>query len=348
MKIVYAFIANFPPFKNAEMNFVSDYNCKLDGETLRIHHSKVLPDGFFSPDENLHVSAIVGPNGSGKTSIVRFLGAIMHPTEKQDFVLVVEAKGDILVYYNLKGRKIKVECEGCSVKLVKKRYERNSDFKYDDIENCFNVVYYSPHYSLSTPFRFSNDDFANLSTTYLLNSVVDGSYGHTRREGSSVFFADEFYRLVRFYESCKDSVSDVIGHKLDGVAFLPNPQMLSPLYYHYAEMLNREQIRITETRKGVAVWERTLSDDELRRIKAMVSCLGFEFKDAFMSIFQCFVSVFWQKKIYKDCLFKDEEYGYKLYVFCISLIKSMDSSLWRRKVLTFLKMNKPNEVGPLK
>ena len=161
MKIIYTYIADFPPFKNAEMNFVSDYRCNFNGEKLRIKHSKVLTKGFFSHDDRLCVSAVVGPNGAGKTSLIRFLRSLMYPVQKQEFVLVLEAKGDIIVYYNLNGGRIQVEGEGCKVKSVNNRYE-NTEFMQDAISTCFNVVYYSPHYSLSVPFQF----FVSLPDVY--------------------------------------------------------------------------------------------------------------------------------------------------------------------------------------
>ena len=147
MKIVYAFIADFPPFKNTEMNFVSDYRCRFDGKRLTISYSEVLPKGFFSPDDKLCVSAVVGPNGAGKTSLVRFFWSLMYPAKKQDCILVVEAKGDLVAYYNIGGQKLHVECRGCTVKTVN-CYARNNA-SYDELSDCFNVVYYSPHYSLS-------------------------------------------------------------------------------------------------------------------------------------------------------------------------------------------------------
>lgn len=347
MKIVYSYIANFPPFKKSEMNFVSDYRCNLNGETLIIRYSEVLPKGFYSPDEKLCVSAVVGPNGSGKTSFVRFLASLMYPVQKQDFVLVLEAKGDIIVYYNLNGGNIKVEGVGCVVKAVMNRYEVN-DFMHD-ISNCFNVVYYSPHYSLSTPFRFSNDGFVNLSTTYLLNNAMDGVPRQNRSVSSSVFIAEEFYRLARFYEARKATIPDVSGEAPNGIVFVPDTQTLSLIYSHYADALNKEKIRIEETRKGIAVWERTLTDTEMSRINAMVSFFEFDFQDAFMSVFQCFVALIWQKKIYKDKLFQERGYGCLLYDFCVSLIDSnrKDKRAIRRKVINFLKLNKPEQIGQL-
>lgn len=347
MKIIYTYIADFPPFKNAEMNFVSDYRCNFNGEKLRIKHSKVLPKGFFSHDDRLCVSAVVGPNGAGKTSLIRFLRSLMYPVQKQEFVLVLEAKGDIIVYYNLNGGRIQVEGEGCKVKSVNNRYE-NTEFMQDAISTCFNVVYYSPHYSLSVPFRFTNDDFVNLSTTYLLNNTMDGSSSQARCVSSSIFIAEEFYRLVRFYEACKD-MSNVVEQVPKGVAFVPDTQTLEFIFQYYSELLNKEKVRIKEIRKGIVVGERELTNNEMQRIETMLSFLGFDFDDAFMCVFQCFVAIIWQRKIFKDKFLNGKEYGCLLLDFCASLIDSdnMDKRTIRSKVINFLKLNKPEQIGKL-
>ncbi len=347
MKIIYTYIADFPPFKNAEMNFVSDYRCNFNGEKLRINHSKVLPKGFFSHDDRLFVSAVVGPNGAGKTSFVRFLSSLMYPVQKLKFVLVLEAKGDIIVYYNLNGRRIQVEGEECEVKSVKNRYE-TTGFMQDAISTCFNVVYYSPYYSLSAPFRFTTDDFVNLSTTYLLNNTMDGSSSQTRNVSSSVFIAEEFYRLVRFYEACKKK-ANVVGQVPKGVAFVPDTQTLEYIFHYYSELLDKEKVRIKNMREGIVVGKRTLTDNEMQRIETMLSFLGFDFDDAFMCVFQCFVAIIWQRKIFKDKFLNGKEFGCLLLDFCTSLIGSnnMGKKAIRCKVIKFLKLNKPEQIRPL-
>jgi len=271
----------------------------------------------------------------------------MYPVQKQEFVLVLEAKGDIIIYYNLNGRKIQVKGKGCKVKSVKNRY-RNAGFGHDAISTCFNVVYYSPHYSLSAPFRFTNDDFVNLSTTYLLNSTMDGTSSQVRRVSSSVYIAEEFYRLVRFYEASKGN-PNVIGQVPKGAAFVPDTQILGDVYYYYSELLNKEKFRIKEIREGVVGGKRTLTDNEMKRIATMLSFLGFDFADAFMCVFQCFVAIVWQRKIFKDKFLNEKEYGCLLLDFCASLIDSdnVDKGAIRRKVINFLKLNTPEQIGPL-
>ncbi len=350
MKIVYAFIADFPPFKNAEMNFVSDWRCEFNGERLKVCYSEVLPKGFFSPDEQLCVSAVVGPNGAGKTSLVRFFWSLMYPSKKQDFILVVEAKGDLLVHYNLGDRELSVECSGCKVKTVK-RYARNDDFQLEELTKCFNVVYYSPHYSLSLPFHSSVDRFVNLSTTYLLNEAVDGSFSQMRPESTSVFRAEEFYRLVRFYEASKDKALDGIGHEIKGIEFLPNFLTLSYLRSEYNEKLHKEGNIIARIHQGDARAKRSLSDNEVSRIRNMVAFLGLDFNDVFMSMFQCLVAILWPYKAYKDRLFKKKMYIHSLYNLCLQLMKNSDKTdheIVRKKILKFLKSKTPERIEVLR
>ena len=180
---------------------------------------------------------------------------------------------------------------------------------------------------------------------------MDGPSGSKRGQSSSVFLAEEFYRFVSFYGFFKENISDVLGHDMKGIAFQPDVQFLSFLANHYSEMIDKEELRISEIRKGVLdIGKRLLSDKEMNRIRNMVSFLCFDFKDAFMVIFQCFVAMFWNKKIFKDELFSESDYECRLYHFCVSLTNSDSKGVGevRKRVTDFLESNKPNQIEVLK
>jgi len=84
MELVYLWVADFKNIKKQEFNFSPRFDCKYDEDTneLTIDENKDYVSIF---PENINVTAIVGENGSGKSSLVKsFISGINYNTISYD------------------------------------------------------------------------------------------------------------------------------------------------------------------------------------------------------------------------------------------------------------------------
>lgn len=70
MELVYLWVEDYKNIKNQGFNFSPRFTCKYENGKLTIHENKEYVSIFT---ENVNVTAIVGENGSGKSSIVDFI-----------------------------------------------------------------------------------------------------------------------------------------------------------------------------------------------------------------------------------------------------------------------------------
>lgn len=182
MRLIYLYVKKFPPYSGAEFSLDSNVRCTYHDGLLDVESFKVLPDDFFSLRKRegvfgrMSCSALIGANGCGKTSFARFLQAIFFQDAKLEYVLVFE-KGphDLWVWYNLK--KVKLRFGKCCydgkahepISRLPEEYRIISQ----GVQDCFDVLYYSPHFTVGAP-QFSNSDtFHDMSTAGLMRSDVN-------------------------------------------------------------------------------------------------------------------------------------------------------------------------------
>jgi len=108
MKLLYLYIKDFGPFRDQELNFDTNIRFHYDRQhnvlQKKIAQNK-LSEKFFSKSGNGHIdciSALIGNNGSGKTSVVRFLEQLFLSTNNMvEHIIVFEIKGQIYCQYHL-------------------------------------------------------------------------------------------------------------------------------------------------------------------------------------------------------------------------------------------------------
>lgn len=348
MKLLYLYIDNFPPFEKTEMHFASGYSFRRRGNTLCVNFKNVLPEDFFSPRSQLYVSALAGPNGAGKTSLIRILEAIKYPIKKMVFILAIEAKGDILIYYNLNGGRLIIEAKGCKIedKHVINAYNEDDDpwMNCDALNTCFNLVYYSPYYTVSNNLFHNDERFVDISTTALVNAAAEEGVAG-RRHIVAAFKADEFKRLVGFYDSKKEMFPD-----LQGLAIVPNLYATNDIASVFYKLVSDEKSRIEILEKKSGNPERQFTDKELDRLGNMLSFLMTTFEDGFMQMVQSLAAYVWNYRTYKDAKFKEDSFGAGLYECLMGMkdVSKTDDKKRRKHILYFLKKNDYNKVGPCK
>ncbi|MCK9373757.1 MAG: AAA family ATPase [Sulfuricurvum sp.] len=163
MELVYLWVEKYKNIKHQGFNFSGRYRCDYDPEKneLTIDENKEYVHIF---PKNINVTAIVGENGSGKSSILEQLMLLFYSASQKDaedtsksWVLIYdnETKCIAIEYFstenigfdkiNTNDNGIKENCVGCE---YKKYYFYNSKFKKRD---CYNI-FYNPSIELVSSF----------------------------------------------------------------------------------------------------------------------------------------------------------------------------------------------------
>ncbi|CAA6800127.1 MAG: Unknown protein [uncultured Sulfurovum sp.] len=75
MELVYLWVEKYKNIENQGFNFSPRFECHYDGEGLTIKDNPDYIPDFFG--ENINVTAIVGKNGSGKSSVLELLQKLL-------------------------------------------------------------------------------------------------------------------------------------------------------------------------------------------------------------------------------------------------------------------------------
>lgn len=159
-----------------EYNFVQDCRFIKTGERdVAVQFSCPLSRDFFSYSKrtDLCVSAMIGANGSGKTTFARLLSSISKSGQKAILVVDDSAGGvdKVLVYSNLDVRF--ESANGVADDLIKKLNDAGNRRPMDSLQNAgWSFIYYSPLYSPQHTMESDGGFFKDLSTTYLMKNPV--------------------------------------------------------------------------------------------------------------------------------------------------------------------------------
>lgn len=83
MEVLFLYLKQYGPFREQEFNFTSNHIFKYEKCTHKLSYQNfpVLPEKFFSNKKdlsgNIQISALVGNNGSGKTSVAQIITKIL-------------------------------------------------------------------------------------------------------------------------------------------------------------------------------------------------------------------------------------------------------------------------------
>jgi len=101
MQLVYLWVEEYKNIKNQGFNFSPDFECKYDEKSNKLKiepkkHTRIFPN-------NINVTAIVGENGSGKSSILEILHECHDTNDNQRKIIIAvkKEKSDIEIFTNI-------------------------------------------------------------------------------------------------------------------------------------------------------------------------------------------------------------------------------------------------------
>lgn len=189
MKLLFVYIEDFRVHKTRSFNLDAEERFVLDGVSLRMdvpigrvprnffHKANHKAQGFAEVSSRVDsISAIIGENGSGKTSLAEFLnGAFASGKYERRFLYIVRVDDEQGAHY-LCRENLEISIDDA---VLQRRYGRAWERKHYDVETespPVGLVYYSPFYTpRSDWFVGANDAFVDISTVARLQ-------GHSSRE----------------------------------------------------------------------------------------------------------------------------------------------------------------------
>lgn len=194
MKILYLYIDSYKKLEDLNLNFSENYKFYYDRikEELSIDRKEIN----YSLFGNLKINAIIGCNGTGKSSIFNFIVDLEFLNDKTQNYIVVTSEGDkMLLYVNRDNKIYKEELEPIKTNMVNIKEMIIEDKFHKEIKNMNEMgsimemleakpiqekkiikqlVYYSNIFDGNAMMRKSSSkDFYNISTNYLLNESKD-------------------------------------------------------------------------------------------------------------------------------------------------------------------------------
>lgn len=161
VRIHYIWLKDYNCFHNQSFNFSTQYKFNYDPKTRELtvgEKNNDYVDNFF--DNNIDVTAIVGKNGTGKTTLLRFIqGLRSGDLINTECVIVCENNGKFCSaeYYAISGQ---IACEPLHIKncesvdnsIVRKRIKQSSygqrffasnDIRFIYLTEMFNMIQYT-------------------------------------------------------------------------------------------------------------------------------------------------------------------------------------------------------------
>lgn len=216
MELIYLWVKNYKNIKNQGFNFSSRFKCEFfpefeqdensneklkDNCKLRIEESK---DYFHIFPENINVTAIVGKNGSGKSSLLEILTNKYNPTDFQNIFFIFYDKSNKTLTFH--GAKYDIKSSVNTIDI-----QANSEIAinlvgYFEELNSTKTIYFSNilnETDLTTPIFFNKQSYShtvNISTTQILNQMklIETKYDGINSESRTGF--DKIYRSYRIQE----------------------------------------------------------------------------------------------------------------------------------------------------
>lgn len=195
-------------FEKQEFNFSSEYDIHYDEENnqLKITKNSKYISNFY--EKNIDITAVVGKNGTGKTSLLNYISSInyyniLYPNIHGNCIIIFKENHILKVFCNSESPEIikrDIECDCETIKLINRSNDKNifisNDYFKDIRYEYFTTV-------LNKSVNFNSEDFGgyiNLSTYKALKN--------NNKDTIDTFFLDEFSKQIKFFSANKEKITN--------------------------------------------------------------------------------------------------------------------------------------------
>ena len=227
MELVYLWVEKYKNIHKQGFNFSPRFECKYENDTLTIieKDKDEYIENFFG--DNINVTAIVGKNGSGKSSVLEFLLLILlnKENEYKYFLICLENNNDLVIYKNfdeiIKDINYKIknsdkEIEECIIDNYQNLYPlslNNNEFNaapIQSMENIKNIIDNGKKYS---KVQFINDSKDFFLPTKIRINILDSIIEITEEGEEKVQELNKKIKLLleqKKYTECIESINLLI------------------------------------------------------------------------------------------------------------------------------------------
>lgn len=170
MKLQYLWVEKYRNIENTGFNFSSEFKFSYNKYTKKLiyDNNKDYVDNFFG--ENIDITAILGINGSGKTTILEFIMRILNcKCVNTNYIIVFYNKETkaFLVYHT------GIICNGSEFDIVNLKKD-DSGYRFpEEFKREYFAIYYTEVFSEKSNNSFSDNSQSDLSPINMLYKYED-------------------------------------------------------------------------------------------------------------------------------------------------------------------------------
>lgn len=248
MQIVYYYIEELNDIKQQNINFGDKYSFNYDPITkeLTAEENELYIENFYG--DNINITAIIGENGSGKTSLIKNLINLndLLITEQRFISIMKDREQYILHFSNLEVNNktgIKIDENNIEIKYSFDNVLKNTN-AYTPIYNSCDVIFYSNVFN-----NFQNtslsDRIHNISTEQILSNFKYAKNSDFDYNLQFNYLIKEYLNIIKFLN--KNSILNNIISIPEKIIF--NFEIINFIYgkYPYNENIHHFRTLIDNT-----------------------------------------------------------------------------------------------------